>query len=597
MIAAAVVCILVIAGIGALVLIKPSTQNAQKDEFSMDSTGGTIKNQASTFEMQVPVGALPEEKKIAITGATPSNQSFVAGTAFSLGPDGLTFTKLVQLKISYDHSNIPSGTNESELKLATLVDGKWKIISASGANATSNHVCGVTEHFSTYAIVIESTKISIDGPFYADLDQRTPLSLTYLSSRPFPVAFYKEVWSIPSGKGNLLASGNGGNSQGPNATLYFNGINQTIALENLWYGVTEDVALGTVIPLSVDIYITFDFDFLNGTYYWNAHGESTIVITHPIVSILPSISQCTPGDQVPLTPSITKVAPEYSIKWSWKVNGTSGLLWEVGKDTNTTPGVTEIERSTAAYVIFMANPDATVGAEETVQLRASTSSLFITDEWYYYGNTAWANITIKAKAISIAFDYTNTIDIRYEEACTFSATTSGLPNGEKVYVWNTTGKYGGFGSDWPSNRLSYESSSMWAEYSSNGYGLDGDKDTITLSVYLKEGNTRTLLGNASASIEVYYPSTYYKLLDQTQSTGWVGSGSSWTVLIVGHHQIDWNGFYARKGDTISIACHYRGYVPDWESKDICLWQGSTMATLLSSGNIVTGGSWTFKVTI
>jgi hypothetical protein len=284
------------------------------------------------------------------------------------------------------------------------------------------------------------------------------------------------------------------------------------------------------------------------------------------------------------------------LEWKWNIDGNEGLLWKVGDDPDVIAGHMEIWMTNAPYVLFRANQDATDGAVVHVTLKLWVKYYEMEQAKVSVGEGR-ANITIVPNAISIDFDYLPMIDLWDEDSASFSVMTVGLPAGDKVFVWNTTGNYGGFGNIWPSSVKSFESTSPWGYYSGNGNGADGDKDIINVSVYLVQGSDRQLLGNATATIEVYYPQTVYCLLDQDRSTGYIGSGSTWNMYVVGHGHLDWNGFYARMNDTIRIYCQYRGYVPDWEQKDIYLWQGTNKILLVTSAEIVTGMDKTFQITI
>ncbi|MEM0448561.1 MAG: hypothetical protein QW520_01900 [Methanomassiliicoccales archaeon] len=106
-----------------------------------------------------------------------------------------------------------------------------------------------------------------------------------------------------------------------------------------------------------------------------------------------------------------------------------------------------------------------------------------------------------------------------------------------------------------------------------------------------------MIGNASASIEVWYPLTTYALLDQEKSTAFLGLGSSWAIYVVNHGAItDLSSFHARKGDFIRVMIFYRG-TPYYEPRDLYLWKGDNNRLLLSSSEMVTGSDRIFVINL
>ena len=590
-----VVAVVLIASIiGAFALLSNGTDPTETvEQFTVGSQGGNFTAFGSTIDLNIPDGALGTQQTISVKRATPSNSSFIPGTAFDLGPTGLSFLKAIQLKASYDPSKIPSGHSEGDLSLARLENGKWTTLGASGVNETNDEVCGLTSSFSTYAVVVNTTKVSINGPNYAYPNGRTELTFSFPSPMPQDVIAYRATWSESSNKGVLWVTTDegGGTAYSYIDVLYVNGAPEDGS--RVYFQPYDDAPLGTSATVRLNMTITLDFT-LSGRYYHYGQASTSIEINYPTAEIYPDESDCAPGDQVILTPDVARTPSGFIPSWHWDTDGANGLLWDAGKDPESTPGVSTISKSNASYVIFKANDDAQGGAVEHVTLQVWVNH---PQSGIMSVGQGRSNITIGERAVSIELGYPAMIEVRKEEAASLEAVTSGAPAGDKVYVWNTTGEFGGFGQDWPSTQMSYQSSSCYAYYSGNGLGADGDKDTITVSVYLVQGSEWQLLGNASAYVEVYYPQTEYYVLDQDKSTGFMASGSQWNMYSVGHGYIaGTSGFYARQGDTLRIVCHDRGAEGE-DLKSIYLWNGGTSLLLVTAGEIVSGMDRSFTISI
>ena len=128
---------------------------------------------------------------------------------------------------------------------------------------------------------------------------------------------------------------------------------------------------------------------------------------------------------------------------------------------------------------------------------------------------------------------------------------------------------------------------------STGSGTDGTMIPITVSVYLVDGENRQLLETASASIDVYNPTTKYSLVDQDDETGW--AAGSWSFYNWGHGPISYE-FYARSGDQLRINCDYKGYYAEWEHPQIYLKLGESKTFLFSMDDVPKDGcSMTFTI--
>ncbi len=88
------------------------------------------------------------------------------------------------------------------------------------------------------------------------------------------------------------------------------------------------------------------------------------------------------------------------------------------------------------------------------------------------------------------------------ETRNFTATLSSPPSGTLLYVWSTSGDHGHLG-DGITEGDEVESHLTTIVYSSDPNARAGDRDTITVSVYLEDANgSRTLVGELEEPVEV-----------------------------------------------------------------------------------------------
>jgi hypothetical protein len=120
-------------------------------------SGGQVSAANQAVMLQIPAAALAEPVFITARPAQdlPAGIAPIAGTAFELGPDGLTFDRPVTLTISYDADAVPAGVPESELRLHKVVDGSFEEVVGSSADADVDVVSGTILGFSVYAVLRE----------------------------------------------------------------------------------------------------------------------------------------------------------------------------------------------------------------------------------------------------------------------------------------------------------------------------------------------------------------------------------------------------------------------------------------------------------
>lgn len=138
------------------------------------ATGGTVTNGKAS--VGIPANALATDTRIAVNAASgtlpapPTNMQILGGTAFDLGPTGLTFAtgSPATLTIKYNVASLPPGVPESSIKIYTLVSGAWVLVSGSSVDTFSHAVTLPIAHFSVYALICPA--FVGEGPIYNVVD-------------------------------------------------------------------------------------------------------------------------------------------------------------------------------------------------------------------------------------------------------------------------------------------------------------------------------------------------------------------------------------------------------------------------------------------
>jgi hypothetical protein len=81
------------------------------------AAGGTLTFAGGKVVLIFPPNAVSEDWRILVSPATVSATGYVAGTAYSFLPSGLTFSAPVSLTIGYQESAIPAGGSEANLAI------------------------------------------------------------------------------------------------------------------------------------------------------------------------------------------------------------------------------------------------------------------------------------------------------------------------------------------------------------------------------------------------------------------------------------------------------------------------------------------------
>jgi hypothetical protein len=593
---AAIVVVIVLAGSVAGVLVlgnrtAPMGNGEDLPAGTVGAAGGPVSGGNSRVTLDFPAGALASERGITIAGVSASGM--IPGTAFRFGPEGITFAKPVIMSISYDPASLPQGTAAADLSLAKWDGGRWNCIQSSGCNATQHKVFGAVTGFSTYAVVVNATKVSITTPVYAIPGEKTAISFSLAAPLNDAVTFYRAVWSTNGALGKVWTYDREGNGIGGTVgkvDYYRNGT--SVGHQTAYYVPENSAAPGQIDTLSLELRISFDFvtDDQIGTAAFISSGlaQASVQITDGGLRMYPQTLTCLPGQEIQITPSLERLPAGIEVLWNWRIDSAKSSIREVGSLS----GATEIALSDAPYILFYASQSEAAGAVVPITLTAMAKDVS-GGGYHSLCASIHGNITISTGPVSIEFDGLPLIDLWRENTADMTVNVTAGYQGTLHFVWNTTGKYGGFGPTWPSNLKTWESNSPWAYYYGNGLGEDGQADLVTVSVYAVFNGVSTFLGNASAVIEVYKPLTQYSLLDADKSTGWLGSGSSWYVGLQDHGPINsytiW--FYARPGDTLRLYCQEPGYRPDSTNHDVYLWNGSTKTLLIHGTDVQAGKEW------
>ncbi len=174
----------------------PGTTNNESN--SVGSNGGNVTSSDGKAKIVIPSGALSQDS--GITVAVVSNQpSGNIGTAYEFGPDGTTFNHPVTISITYDEASLPSGVNESDIKLGMVKNNQWQEITNSNVDTVANLVSGTTSHLSTYGVMAVSSSVTVPTPptvvTVAAADGKATISWDDVSG----AASYNIYWSTTSG--------------------------------------------------------------------------------------------------------------------------------------------------------------------------------------------------------------------------------------------------------------------------------------------------------------------------------------------------------------------------------------------------------------
>jgi Cys-rich repeat protein len=143
------------------------------DQVVIDVQGGVVVNGGAVAD--VPAGAVGGPVIVSIKKATDVPKGII-GPAYQFLPDGLQFAKPVTIALTYDPEDLPAGTLASDLVLAALVNGVWRVAPGSTSSEINHQVSAQVLHFSVCA-VFQAEPCAVltdcdDAPLPADYDDQ-----------------------------------------------------------------------------------------------------------------------------------------------------------------------------------------------------------------------------------------------------------------------------------------------------------------------------------------------------------------------------------------------------------------------------------------
>jgi|GEM_PF-2567724 len=143
------------------------------DEVVIDVQGGVVVNGGAVAD--IPGGAVDGPVSVSI-GKVSDVPEGIIGPAYQFLPDGLQFAKPVTIGLTYDPKDLPAGTLASDLVLAALVNGVWRVAPGSTSSEVNHQVSAQILHFSVYA-VFQAEPCAVltdcdDAPLPADYDDQ-----------------------------------------------------------------------------------------------------------------------------------------------------------------------------------------------------------------------------------------------------------------------------------------------------------------------------------------------------------------------------------------------------------------------------------------
>jgi adhesin/invasin len=128
-----------------------------KDGGIASSSGATFSAQDGAVNVSVPPGAVSQTSSITVSPSTtaPANARLLAGTAFDIGPPGLTFAQPVTITLKYNPALVSSDSPESGLQLYEVVGSSWRVVPGSTVNLNAKTVSGAVTHVGTYSVMMQ----------------------------------------------------------------------------------------------------------------------------------------------------------------------------------------------------------------------------------------------------------------------------------------------------------------------------------------------------------------------------------------------------------------------------------------------------------
>ena len=189
---------------------------------TIGAQGGTLSAANGALNLAIPGGSVAQPTLVIVRPAapTPADARVLAPTAFEVGPEGMNFTGIVRMTLTYDAAALPAGIDAVSLQLYRLADGQWQRVPGSAVNPATRQVTGTIFRSGVYAV--RSTPVdriallgaSADVAMYAG--QVTTLRAVLLGATSDTLPARQITWtsSAPSvvsvdGVGKLTAAGPG----------------------------------------------------------------------------------------------------------------------------------------------------------------------------------------------------------------------------------------------------------------------------------------------------------------------------------------------------------------------------------------------------
>ncbi len=125
--------------------------------FLVGPGGGTARSSDGRAWLEVPAGALSDDAVLTVESASgsevPDDGGFVPGSAYRLETDGPELSETARLTIRYDPARIPSGVQESSLRLRRADGDQWRSVSGSSVDVSADEVRGDVDRTAIYGAV------------------------------------------------------------------------------------------------------------------------------------------------------------------------------------------------------------------------------------------------------------------------------------------------------------------------------------------------------------------------------------------------------------------------------------------------------------
>jgi hypothetical protein len=149
----AILLVAILLGSVAFILLNnsnPSSSSDNNQDLTVDSSGRIVTSSDNQVTVNVPANAVLNPIALSIQKNTvfPSVSGFTSIVGYKFGPEGTVFQKPVTIQIAYDQSALPSGSDESKLRLFWLNNNVWEELDDSSVDVNENVVAGKISHFS-----------------------------------------------------------------------------------------------------------------------------------------------------------------------------------------------------------------------------------------------------------------------------------------------------------------------------------------------------------------------------------------------------------------------------------------------------------------